>query len=224
MRVLFSSTLGYGHVFPMVPLAQACLAAGHDVLWVAGEPAGPLVEAAGIPYAAAGLDAHWVRTAPPARPSPQRLCACSTSSRFACRQKRFRRRSPRCPRLPTSRRRCPGLRARPAEIHLPRLRALGRAPAAAPARYRGRDIDVPREAATAGTVQVPIPTHSTAFGFSWEWTRHGSLLAQANVLMCRRQRRYIARTVSPSMPVKSSGLRVTTGRPCATAVAAMSAS
>ncbi len=153
MRVLFSSTLGYGHVFPMVPLAQACLAAGHDVLWVAGEPAGPLVEAAGIPYAAAGLDAHWVRTAPPARPSPQRLCACSTSSRFACRQKRFRRRSPRCPRLPTSRRRCPGLRARPAEIHLPRLRALGRAPAAAPARYRGRDIDVPREAATAGTVK-----------------------------------------------------------------------
>lgn len=61
MRVLFSSTWGYGHVLPMVPLAQACLAAGHDVLWAASEPAGPLVEAAGIPYAAAGLDAQGVR-------------------------------------------------------------------------------------------------------------------------------------------------------------------
>ena len=61
MRVLFSSTWGYGHVFPMVPLAQACLAAGHDVLWAANEPAGPLLEAAGIPYVAAGLDAQGVR-------------------------------------------------------------------------------------------------------------------------------------------------------------------
>lgn len=61
MRVLFSSTWGYGHVFPMVPLAQACLAVGHEVLWAASETAGPLVEAAGIPYAAAGLDAQGVR-------------------------------------------------------------------------------------------------------------------------------------------------------------------
>lgn len=61
MRVLFASTWGYGHVFPMVPLAQAFLAAGHDVLWAASEPAGPLVEAAGIPYAVAGLDAQDVR-------------------------------------------------------------------------------------------------------------------------------------------------------------------
>lgn len=61
MRVLFTSTWGYGHVFPMVPLAQACLAAGHDVLWVSHEPAGSLVEAAGIPYAAAGLSAQGVQ-------------------------------------------------------------------------------------------------------------------------------------------------------------------
>lgn len=63
MRVLFSSTWGYGHVFPMVPLAQACRAAGHDVLWVASEPAGPLVKEAGIVFAAAGLDAQGVREA-----------------------------------------------------------------------------------------------------------------------------------------------------------------
>ncbi len=61
MRVLFSSTWGYGHVFPMVPLAQACLAAGHDVLWASPEPAGPLVQAAGIPHAPAGPTAHGVR-------------------------------------------------------------------------------------------------------------------------------------------------------------------
>ena len=61
MRVLFSSTWGYGHVFPMVPLAKACLEAGHAVLWASNEPAGPLLEAAGIPHTAAGLDTQGVR-------------------------------------------------------------------------------------------------------------------------------------------------------------------
>lgn len=63
MRVLFSSTWGYGHVFPMVPLAQACLATGHDVLWVSNEPARSLVEAAQIPFAPAGLSTQGVRDA-----------------------------------------------------------------------------------------------------------------------------------------------------------------
>lgn len=61
MRVLFSSTWGYGHVFPMVPLAQACLEAGHEVLWASSEPTRPLLEAADVPHVAAGLDAHGVR-------------------------------------------------------------------------------------------------------------------------------------------------------------------
>lgn len=61
VRVLFCSTWGYGHVFPMVPLAQACLAAGHEVLWVSNEPARPLVEAAGIMFAAAGLSTQGVQ-------------------------------------------------------------------------------------------------------------------------------------------------------------------
>ena len=61
MRVLFSSTWGYGHVFPMVPLAQACLAAGHEVLWATNEPACRLVADAGIPCVAAGLDTEGVR-------------------------------------------------------------------------------------------------------------------------------------------------------------------
>ena len=61
MRVLFSSTWGYGHVFPMVPLAQACLAAGNEVLWVTNEPACRLVAQAGVPVTAAGLDTQGVR-------------------------------------------------------------------------------------------------------------------------------------------------------------------
>lgn len=60
MRVLFSSTWGYGHVFPMVPLAQACLEAGHEVLWASNEPTRPLLEEAGVPYVAAGLDTQAV--------------------------------------------------------------------------------------------------------------------------------------------------------------------
>jgi UDP:flavonoid glycosyltransferase YjiC (YdhE family) len=35
MRVLFASTRGAGHVGPLIPLARACLRAGHDVLLVA---------------------------------------------------------------------------------------------------------------------------------------------------------------------------------------------
>ena len=60
MRVLFSSTWGYGHVFPMVPLARAFLAGGHDVLWATNEPACVLVAAAGIDVVPAGLRADGV--------------------------------------------------------------------------------------------------------------------------------------------------------------------
>ena len=54
MRVLFSSTSGHGHVLPMVPLAQAFRAAGHDVLWATAAHAVPLVSAVGIEAVAAG--------------------------------------------------------------------------------------------------------------------------------------------------------------------------
>ena len=55
MRVLFASTFGHGHVFPLVPLALACQEAGHDVLWATNEPAVSLVELAGIRCVEAGL-------------------------------------------------------------------------------------------------------------------------------------------------------------------------
>ncbi len=55
MRVLFSSTFGYGHMFPMYPLARAFRAAGHDVLWATSADAGDRLEAAGLPAAPSGL-------------------------------------------------------------------------------------------------------------------------------------------------------------------------
>ncbi len=54
MRVLFSSTSGYGHVIPMIPLAQAFRAAGHEVLWATAAQAMPVVAEAGIEAVASG--------------------------------------------------------------------------------------------------------------------------------------------------------------------------
>ncbi len=61
MRVLFSSTSGHGHVIPMLQLARAFRAAGHDVLWATAAQATPLVTAAGIEAVSAG--AHGVEEA-----------------------------------------------------------------------------------------------------------------------------------------------------------------
>jgi UDP:flavonoid glycosyltransferase YjiC (YdhE family) len=54
VRVLFSSTTGFGHVIPMLPLARAFLDAGHDVLWATGAHSHSVLEAAGIPAVACG--------------------------------------------------------------------------------------------------------------------------------------------------------------------------
>jgi len=55
MRVLFSSTFGYGHVFPMVPLARAFVRAGHGVSWAAPGAAPAVIAAAGVRALSAGL-------------------------------------------------------------------------------------------------------------------------------------------------------------------------
>jgi UDP:flavonoid glycosyltransferase YjiC (YdhE family) len=60
MRVLFSSTWGFGHTFPMVPLARAFVAAGHQVRWAANQPACGAVAAAGLEVVQAGLDTAGV--------------------------------------------------------------------------------------------------------------------------------------------------------------------
>lgn len=54
MRVLFSSTWGYGHIFPMLPLATAFRDAGHEVLWATSAESTRHVAAAGLDPAAAG--------------------------------------------------------------------------------------------------------------------------------------------------------------------------
>ncbi|CUR55374.1 putative Glycosyltransferase, MGT family [metagenome] len=61
MRILFSSTWGYGHVFPMVPLARAFQAAGHEVRWATHEPAVAIAAAAGLDAVRTGLDVAGVR-------------------------------------------------------------------------------------------------------------------------------------------------------------------
>ncbi|MCW2528433.1 MAG: hypothetical protein JWM76_3293 [Pseudonocardiales bacterium] len=63
MRVLFSSTWGFGHVFPMIPLALAFSAAGHEVLWAGSGQAPALVMSAGIDAVATGPDAGQIMAA-----------------------------------------------------------------------------------------------------------------------------------------------------------------
>src|SRR5687768_5212967 len=54
MRVLLTSTPTYGHFHPIVPLARALVAAGHDVRVACPFSFRRAVEAAGLPFVAAG--------------------------------------------------------------------------------------------------------------------------------------------------------------------------
>ena len=55
MRVLITTTSGLGHVLPMVPLARAVQARGHDVLWATSAETCDWVEEAGISARPAGM-------------------------------------------------------------------------------------------------------------------------------------------------------------------------
>ncbi len=59
VRVLFSSTGGEGHVQPMLPLARAFRAGGHDVLWAAPPEAERRVTQAGLAFRPAGRGVAW---------------------------------------------------------------------------------------------------------------------------------------------------------------------
>jgi UDP:flavonoid glycosyltransferase YjiC (YdhE family) len=54
MRILFASTRGAGHINPMVPFADACRRAGHEVLFAAPRSAWEHVARARLPFS--GLD------------------------------------------------------------------------------------------------------------------------------------------------------------------------
>jgi UDP:flavonoid glycosyltransferase YjiC (YdhE family) len=55
MRILFTSSPGWGHIHPMVPLALAFRDRGDDVLWATGSDATVRLEAEGIATAVAGI-------------------------------------------------------------------------------------------------------------------------------------------------------------------------
>ena len=59
MRVLFTSPAGLGHIHPMVPLARAVSARGHDVLWAVPPRGVETVERAGIRAVPAGHPAPF---------------------------------------------------------------------------------------------------------------------------------------------------------------------
>lgn len=63
VRVLFSSTPGYGHLFPLLPLARAFIGGGHEVLVATSADTLRHAAAAGLPAAAAGLSGTQLREA-----------------------------------------------------------------------------------------------------------------------------------------------------------------
>jgi UDP:flavonoid glycosyltransferase YjiC (YdhE family) len=60
-RVLFSSSWGYGHLFPLLPLARAFMQAGHEVVVATSADSCPHVAAAGLPATPAGLSGTRLR-------------------------------------------------------------------------------------------------------------------------------------------------------------------
>ncbi|GAC1322757.1 MAG: hypothetical protein NVSMB13_01650 [Mycobacteriales bacterium] len=48
MRVLFSATAGDGHFYPLLPLAEAMRARGHDVAFAMSEEYAERIESAGF--------------------------------------------------------------------------------------------------------------------------------------------------------------------------------
>ena len=61
--MLFTCRPGYGHYFPLVPLARAAAAAGHAVALAAGEPIRSVAEADGFETFSAGPSSDAVREA-----------------------------------------------------------------------------------------------------------------------------------------------------------------
>lgn len=54
MNILFASAGNFGHVYPLLPLAQATRAAGHEVLFATGEQLHPALQKVGLPAVPAG--------------------------------------------------------------------------------------------------------------------------------------------------------------------------
>jgi UDP:flavonoid glycosyltransferase YjiC (YdhE family) len=61
VRVLFSSTPGEGHVRPLLPLARALAARGHELAFATGAEWAPRLEEEGFPVFPAGIDVSAAR-------------------------------------------------------------------------------------------------------------------------------------------------------------------
>lgn len=57
MRILFTTTAGWGHIHPMVPLAKAFQERGDEVAWAAAAEVAPRLEAAGFEAFPCGIGA-----------------------------------------------------------------------------------------------------------------------------------------------------------------------
>ncbi|OXM49867.1 glycosyltransferase [Amycolatopsis alba] len=55
MRLIFTSLVSHGHLYPLLPLAVAARDAGHDVLFATGDDMRPVVEKAGLASESAGF-------------------------------------------------------------------------------------------------------------------------------------------------------------------------
>ena len=55
MKILFSSISGYGHIYPLVPLAVAALKAGHDVIYATDERFHPFLQGLGFRTVPVGM-------------------------------------------------------------------------------------------------------------------------------------------------------------------------
>src|SRR5688500_16928311 len=74
MRLLFTTTGHAGHVLPLVPLARACLRAGHEVRVAGPRSRGAVVRDAGLPlwpFADPPEDEVWSVFAPAAGMAPE---------------------------------------------------------------------------------------------------------------------------------------------------------
>ncbi|MFJ6392869.1 glycosyltransferase [Streptomyces sp. NPDC091972] len=56
MKILFSSLSGYGHTYPLVPLAIAARELGHDITFVTGKAFAAVLTAQGIEHITGGMD------------------------------------------------------------------------------------------------------------------------------------------------------------------------
>ncbi len=84
MRILLTTQPAYGHFRPLLPLAEALRARGHDVQVATSRRFGPVVEAHGLPGEPAGLD--WLESDKSTIPDELRAPQDSTLETFFAHQ------------------------------------------------------------------------------------------------------------------------------------------